>query len=216
MQSQFLPLVITSLVTTFTSELKAAGLSFVPHQSESERRTWAFETGVSFLTPDNIGAIFSGNLNIDDGPAGGEIYSFTAARRLGEFKLDLWRHTFRPQLEIPLMLEIIDENSRSPFWDINASLAIRWEQFPWNHLVKTTLTSGVGLSYSSQIYLMDIKRHPMQDRSKFKINWPLQLTLAMPQHPDHQLMLYIAHQSGGNLFDEGGTNGLGVGYRFSY
>ena len=194
----------------------AASLCFVPHDPEGDRRAWAFEVGVAFITSNNISEIFSGNIDIDDGPAGGEIYSITAARRLGEFKLNLWGHELTPQLEAPFTLEIVDENSRAMFWDVNASLVVRFEQFPWNHVVKTTIATGVGLSYSSNIYRMDIQRHPLDDRSHLKFNWPIQLTLALPAYPDHQLSLYVAHQSGGHVFDTGGINSLGIGYRFDF
>jgi hypothetical protein len=46
-----------------------------------------------------------------------------------------------------------------------------------------------------------------------KFNWPIQMTFALPEFPEHQLMIFIAHQSGGHIFDEGGVNSLGVGYR---
>lgn len=194
----------------------AASICFEPHEPSDGRRCWSFEAGVAFITSNSINDFTLGDFDIEDGPAGGEIYSLTAARRLGQFELELWGHTFHPQLELPLTLEIIDENSRSPFYGLNASLVVRWEEFPWNHVIKTTLATGVGLSYDDKIYLIDISRHPGEDRSHLKFNWPIQLTFSLPAHPDHQLMVYIAHQSGGEIFDTGGVNSLGIGYRFSY
>lgn len=72
---------------------------------------------------------------------------------------------------------------------------------------------GVGLSYSEKIYLMDRQRHPGENRSKLKFNWPIAITFASPQFPDHQAMLFILHQSGGHVFDKGGVNSVGFGYR---
>jgi len=194
----------------------AASICFKSHQPEDGRRCWSFDVGVAFITSSNIGEIFSGEFSTADGPAGGEIYSLTATRRLGEFELKLGGHTFHPQLELPLTLEIVDENSRSPFLDFNASVVVRWEEFPWNHVVKTTVATGIGLSYSQHVYRMDKELHPRSNRSHLKFNWPIQVTFALPSHPDHQLMLYIAHQSGGHVFDKAGVNSLGIGYRFAY
>lgn len=204
------------LAGIFIQASSAASICFEPHGPDDNRRGWAFEVGVAFLTSNNIGDFLGGDVDIASGPAGGEIYSLTASRRLGQFELNLWGHTFHPQLEVPLTLEVVDENSRSPFFDLNASLMIRWEEFPWSHVVSTMFATGVGLSYSDEVYLMDIRRHPGSDRSRLKFNWPIQLTFALPSHPEHQLMLHIVHQSGGRIFDRGGVNSIGFGYRFSY
>lgn len=194
----------------------SATICFIPHDSSDGRRDWAFDVGVAFITTNNIGDFALGRVNIADGPSGGEIYSFTASRRLGELKWEIGGHTFRPQLEMPLTLEVVDENSRSPFLDLNATVMIRWVDFPWNDYVKTSFAMGLGLSYSSKIYLMDIERHPDSNRSHLKFNWPIQLTLALPAHPDHQFMLFVAHQSGGHIFDDGGVNSIGLGYRRAF
>lgn len=210
------PLLAVALKSLFVLPGKSASICFTPHDPDGDRRCWAFSAGVAFITSNNINELISGDINVDNGPAGGEVYLLTATRRLGEFTFEIGDHTFSPQLELPLSLEIIDENSTRPFFGLNASLAIRWEEFPWNHIVETSFSTGVGLSYDEQVYLMDIQRHPGSERSKLKFNWPIQLTFAHPEHPDHQLMLFVAHHSGGRFFDDGGVNSLGIGYRFNY
>lgn len=165
------------------------------------------------MTSNSITDLIAGEVNIADGPAGAELYQITAARRLGELEWTLGDHVFRPQLELPLTLQIVDENGRSPFFNIKASFTVRWVDFPWNDIVNTEFSMGLGLSYSEEIYLMDIQRHPGRDRSHVKFNWPIQMTFAHPDHPEHKLMLFLAHQSGGHIFDRGGINSLGIGYR---
>ncbi len=193
----------------------AASICFSPHCGQDGRRDWAYEVGIAMITDNNIEDFASPefSLNRIHGPSGGNIYTFTATRRLGELQWQVAGHTFTPQLEVPLTLEIVDENSQAPFLDFNASFTVRWIDFPWNKHLKTTFAMGLGLSYSESLYLADIYRHPGEDRSKLKFNWPIQLTLALPEFPEHQLMIFIAHQSGGHVFDEGGVNSLGVGYR---
>lgn len=178
-------------------------------------RCWSFEYGVSLITSDNIGEILSGTVHVDDGPAGGEIHMFTAARLLAEPEWVLFGKSFRPAIDLPLTLAVFDENARAPFADYNASIRVRWRDFPWNHLITTTFSTGVGLSYSSKIPAMDKQRHPDCNRSHLKFDWPIQLTLAHPAQPEHQLTLFIAHQSGGKIFDQGGINSIGIGYRFA-
>jgi len=205
-----------ALIGSTVVSSNAASICFRAHQPEDGRRCWSFDVGVAFITSNDLGEILTGNIDIADGPAGGEIYSLTATRRLGEFKLELWGHTFHPQVELPLTLEIVDENSRSPFVDFNASVVVRWEEFPWNHVIKTTVATGIGLSYSQHVLLMDKVLHPGTNRSHLKFNWPIQMTFALPSYPEHQLMLYIAHKSGGEVFDRGGINSVGFGYRFGF
>jgi hypothetical protein len=208
-------LIVIALLFALLPTLCGAACIFLPHLDEDGRRAWDFEAGVAVITNNNIEDFASASFSLDrvHGRNGGNIYTFTATRRLGELKWEIGGYTFTPQLEVPLTLEIVDENSRAPFLDFNASFAVRWIDFPWNKYVKTTFAMGVGLSYSEKIYLMDIERHPDEDRSNLKINWPIQWTFALPEYPEHQLMVFIAHQSGGHIFDDGGVNSLGIGYR---
>ena len=177
---------------------------------------WSYEYGVAFITSQNIEELMSGELDFDDGPAGGEIHYFTASWLLAEPEWRLFGKAFHPALELPVTLGIVDENGNSPFASYSVSFVVRWRDFPWNDHVLTGLSMGLGLTWSSEVYAMDIQRHPDDDdRSKWKFNWPLQLTLAHPSHPQHQLVLFVAHQSGGRVFDHGGVNSLGIGYRFA-
>jgi hypothetical protein len=75
---------------------------------------------------------------------------------------------------------------------------------------------GIGLSYSSRVYAMDRERHPGEDRSHLKFDWPIQFTFALPKWPQHQLVIFNDHKSGGHIFDEGGVNSVGIGYRFAF
>jgi hypothetical protein len=190
-----------------------AAICFVPHSDSDERRSWAYEIGIAFITDNTVDDFAKGKFNIADGPAGGEVYVLTAAKRMGEFRWRIGNSTFTPQVELPLSLKIVDENGRSPFFDYNASVAVRWEQFPWNHVVHTGFSMGVGLSYSEKLYGMELQRHPDRSRSKVRFNWPIQMTFASPRYPDHQLKLFLAHHSWGRVFHKGGVNSLGFGYR---
>jgi hypothetical protein len=212
MRNTIAPILVSVLLPTATASAGAA--VEVPDDSEFFKR-WAFEYGVAFITSQNIEQLLSGELDFDDGAAGGEIHHFTASYLLAEPEWCLLGNVYRPALELPLTLGIVDENGRSPFLDYSASFNVRWRDFPWNAHVRTSFSMGIGLTWSRQVYAMDVQRHPEDERSKWKFNWPIQLTLAHPEHPEHQFLLFIAHQSGGRIFDRGGVNSLGFGYRFA-
>ena len=213
---KIISITLVSTCLLLSSALSSASICFIPRDASSTEPEWKFEFGVAFISHNSIEDFLTGDLNIESGAAGGEIYTLTASKQLGELKIDIGDCTLRPQLELPLTLEIVDENTGDTFLDYNASLMLRWVDFPWNHHVKTSFAIGLGLSYSSQVYLMDRKRHPGDDRSHLKFNLPIQLTLAHPNYEDHELLLFILHQSGGHIFDEGGVNSVGLGYRFSF
>lgn len=194
--------------------LPANTLEFSQQDKEKESR-WAFETGIAWITPNEIDDLYRfRDASIENNQNGGQIYYLTASYFLGELPFEAFGHEFRPRMELPLMLSMFDESSRSPFLDYNAAFSIRWVDFPWNHIIKTSFMTGVGPSYSDKIPLMDHQRHPDEDRSHLKFNWPIQLTLALPSQPEHQLTLFIDHQSGGHVFDQGGINSVGIGYRY--
>lgn len=186
-----------------------------PEESTLSRR-WAFEVAVAWITPNEIDDIYRGrSLSIDHGDAGGNIYYLTASYHPGDLPFELFGMKFTPRMELPLTLAVFDENSRSPFLDYNAAFSIRWVDFPWNRYLKTSFMTGVGLSYSDKVPLMDIQRHRSDGhRSNLKINWPIQLTFALPSQPEYQLSLFIDHQSGGHIFDVGGMNSVGIGFRY--
>jgi hypothetical protein len=206
-------LLLVALLSTIAAASGMAAIKFIPHEPGGEHRTWAFEIGVAYITSNSIDDYLDGRASVDQGAAGGEIYVITASRRLGELEWQVGNCVFRPQLELPFTLEIVDENSRRAFLDYNVSFNVRWIDFPWNDFVSTTFSMGVGLSYSEKVYLMDIQRHPNDNRSNLKFNWPIALTLASPRVPDYQGTLFILHQSGGHIFDKGGVNSLGFGLR---
>ena len=195
-----------------------ARASFLPSEPpEGLSRLWAFEAGVAFITTNNVDDFMHGRVNVSKGDAGGQVYRFTASRLLHVFAWETSAGVMRPQVEMPLSLELIDEiGRRNPYPDYNAGLTLRWVNFPWNDRVYTTFATGVGLSYSSRVMAMDEERHSDRERSHLKFDWPIQLTLARPETPHHQLMFFLAHHSGGRVFDRGGVNSLGIGYRLGF
>jgi hypothetical protein len=178
---------------------------------------WTFEFGVSWMTENCIDDFIAGDVDFGKGVDAAEIYQFTATKELAELKIDMFGHTFRPLVELPLCLELVNEQNNDPFLVYNFALQLRWVDFPWNRYLRTTFAVGGGLSYASEIYAMDRKRHPNEDRSNLKFNLPIQLTFALPDYPEHRLVTYLAHHSGGfGTFDHGGINSLGIGYSYSF
>lgn len=209
-------LYLLSVLLLASSFSEARTLYFERHEeTEHGPRNWAYEVGVAILTPNRIKDFFGAGRTVrqEKDDTGGEIYSFTASHRLGQLVLNTGGTTSTLQFELPLTLEVVNENSGSPFVALASSISVRWTEFPWNQFLLTSFSMGLGLNFSTEIYKIDRERHPDEHRSHLKINWPIQATIALPRYPDDQLMIYIIHHSGGRLFDHGGLNALGIGYR---
>lgn len=185
-------------------------------QPASDQREWGVQMGVAFISESNIGQIFSGGLQPAQDDAGGEVYSFSLTWTAHRFEIPHRNGVFTPRVEPYLTLSVVHENRGSAFPDYNGGIGFRWVDFPWDRWVDTTVFMGLGLSYSSRVFLVDRERHPGQERSHIKFDWPLQLTLAIPRWPQHQLVLFNDHHSGGHIFDQGGVNNVGLGYRLEF
>jgi hypothetical protein len=178
-------------------------------------RRWSVQVGVAAIMENNIGEILTGTIDSAEGDAAGEIYSLTLNWTAYQFQIPFRGAELTPTFEPYATLTIVNERTET-FPDYNVGFGFRWVDFPWNRWLSTTFFTGVGLSYSSQVKLADRARHPDRDRSHLKLDWPIQLTLALPRWPEHQFVLFNDHQSGGHIFDEGGVNSLGFGYRFQF
>lgn len=191
-------------------------LEFVLEPAPDASRNWSVQAGVAIISRSNIGEILTGGFDRADGDAGGYLYSLTVNWTAHRFEIPCRGRTFTPTFEPYLTLTLVDQNHDSIFPDYNGGVGFRWVDFPWDRWIETTVFMGLGLSYSSRVYVVDRERHPEEYRSHLKFDWPIQITFALPRWPQHQLLLFNDHQSGGHIFDEGGVNSFGIGYRFEF
>lgn len=100
--------------------------------------------------------------------------------------------------------------------EFNALISARWHQFPWNHIVKTTVAVGDGLSLATRKPKLEQERKP---KASALLNYLMfEITLAPPESRWYW-SARIHHRSGiFGLFNgvDGGSNfiGSGFGYRF--
>lgn len=221
-QRQFSPVIARLLTLSFglltgSTMAQPGNSTQLPLAIEApSSRDWGVQFGVAFISENNIGQIFSGGLESAEGPAGGHLYSFTLTWTAHRFEIPFREGFLRPRIEPYLTLTLVDENDRSLFPDYNAGVGFRWVDFPWDRWIDTSFFMGLGFSYSARVFTVDRERHPGQERSHWKFDWPLQLTFAVPRFPQHQLVLFNDHQSGGRIFDRGGVNSVGLGYRLEF
>ena len=98
-------------------------------------------------------------------------------------------------------------------WELNAVAIARWVTFPWNAYLATTFAAGEGISYATKIPKLEEKPGASQ-----WLNYLLvEVTFALPTHPEWALVGRIHHRSGywGALApNSSNVAAAGIKYRF--
>lgn len=128
-----------------------------------------------------------------------------------------YAHVWNDALQLEAEGQIVRHFGRQDHWELNAiPVTARWQRFPWNDRVATTIAFGLGLSYATRVPEIEVELE--SESHKWLIYWMLEATAGPPSGP-WAVTLRLHHRSvaWGLMGDEGGMNavGLGVSYRFS-
>jgi phytoene dehydrogenase-like protein len=102
------------------------------------------------------------------------------------------------------------------YWQLNAvPLMARWQQFPWNDKVATSVAFGLGLSYATELPELEVELEG--DSSQLLVYWVAELT-AGPPEASWAVSLRLHHRSVayGLFGEEGGMNAVGLGLRYTF
>ena len=93
--------------------------------------------------------------------------------------------------------------------DLWVASTFRLKYFPWNNYLVTTVALSVGLSYASHVADYEVSKSVVGHGNRLLAYLGPEITLALPSHPDWQLLVRIHHRSGGGIFwrDHGLFNG---------
>ena len=97
-------------------------------------------------------------------------------------------------------------------WEFNLPIIGRWEAFPWDEVVDTSLAFGVGPSYASEKPKVEVAN--AGDSRRVLVYWMMELELG-PPGKGWSAIFRLHHRSGafGLVADEGGSNAMVVGLR---
>jgi len=99
-----------------------------------------------------------------------------------------------------------------------SAVFFRFHGFPWNKYVYTTAAASLGLSYLSKV--PGIEKRKNDGRGSHLLHYfAPEITFALPEHKDIELVLRLHHRSGvAGLFNgvRDATNVPTVGFRFRY
>lgn len=92
----------------------------------------------------------------------------------------------------------------------------RWTQFPWNHIVRTSIAVSTGLNYATSVSDAELERSELGDGSRLLHYFSPELTLASPSWESTEFVLRLHHRSGGGKIwgDIGLFNGVAEGAQY--
>lgn len=129
------------------------------------------------------------------------------------------------EIDENLSLELEGQVARrfggSDVWEFNAALLVRWDGFPWNDIVYTTVGLAVlGPSYATGISETERRKSGNNGKGSKLLNYfAPEITLSPPDNPDLAFVTRLHHRSGVfGLFDgvSGGSNFLTFGLRHRF
>lgn len=104
-------------------------------------------------------------------------------------------------------------------WEFNVLAIYRWQQFPWNRLLRTSVAVGDGLSYASDVPQIESASHTNTGARRMLNYILVEAEFAPPQVRDWSLVTRIHHRSGvyGTFGDvRGGSNLICAGVKMKF
>lgn len=106
-------------------------------------------------------------------------------------------------------------------YEIAPFIMARWENFPWNQYLTTTFMVGDGISYTTDLLQREIEDAPRHGSKATRLLNVLMLeaTVALPSHPEWQLVGRIHHRCNAwGAFAPGklSSNAVGIGVRYQF
>jgi hypothetical protein len=101
-------------------------------------------------------------------------------------------------------------------FELNAPiLTVRWDYFPWDKLLDTSLAYGLGPSYATK--LPEYERQKSGDSEQLLLFWHIEAAFGLPESNWSTIFRLHHRSSGYGMFAEkGGSNILTMGLRYEF
>jgi len=94
-------------------------------------------------------------------------------------------------------------------------LTLRWDYFPWDKFLDTSLAYGLGPSYATK--LPEYERQKSGDSEQFLLFWHIEAAFGLPDSSWSTIFRLHHRSSGYGMFaDRGGSNILTMGLRYEF
>ncbi|MDC3347103.1 hypothetical protein OAW32_00745 [bacterium] len=105
-------------------------------------------------------------------------------------------------------------------FELWAAIYFRWVNFPWNHILKTTIGVPIGLNYASGIPDFELARagNKSNETSRLMHFLAPEITFSFPEKDSDEIFVRFHHRSGayGLFTDHGGIHFLTTGIRHRF
>jgi hypothetical protein len=99
-------------------------------------------------------------------------------------------------LDFELELQSVKHFGGQNDFEFNLPLIVRWNSFPWDSFIDTSVAIGDGLSIATETPDLEKARYG-GDKAGAALNFVMfELTLALPEHPNIQFVSRFQHRSG--------------------
>lgn len=166
------------------------------------------------MTEDNLGQVLRLNYTL----ANDTLYSLEFGHVLSKHNsFKRYLQPIVPMVEFMANFTVLDDAVYGPLYEINPYFAFRWNRFPWQNFLCTSIALGEGVSYVNRVPYTE-QLH--SDETKKFLNFLLfEITFALPSCPQFEIVARIHHRSGAFGFyhanNSGSTAvGLAIRYRF--
>jgi len=109
------------------------------------------------------------------------------------------------------------DNNHHLIYEVNPYITFRWDNFPWNDVILTSMAAGEGISYTSATPSLEKQSNT---NTKRILNYAmLEITASLPNYPRWQLLARLHHRSGAyGIYNAGntGSNVIGLGIRYLF
>lgn len=104
-------------------------------------------------------------------------------------------------------------------YELNGLVVLRWNQWPWSDVVRTSFALGEGLSWASEVPALELSSHTNEGATQLLNYLLVEITLGAVSILDWDFVFRIHHRSGiFGSFDgvDGGSNIIGFGLKWRF
>ena len=119
---------------------------------------------------------------------------------------------FSPRWSFEVEGQVVRHFGYQDNWEFNLPIVGRWDAFPWDNKVDTSLAFGIGPSYASSIPKAEVANRGNSHR--LMVYWKLEAEFT-PPGMGWSAIFVLHHRSGAfnTIADEGGSNTMVIGLR---
>ncbi len=126
-------------------------------------------------------------------------------------------HSIDDWLDFEIEAQAVKHFDDQDHLEFNGLGVLRWQKFPWDHIVDTGIAGGLGLSYATETPDIEAKNH--KDTNQLLAYLMFETAFSLPHMPNWSVLARIHHRSGAfKLFNDvtGASNALGLGIRYRF